>query len=80
MRKLASLGIRVEPEIDSNIVIFRLSEGAPPLPLILSRLKEAGVLMGGMCGGIRAVTHSQVTSSSVHTSLKILYFCTLQSI
>ena len=61
MRKLEPLGVRVEAEIESNIVIFRLGESAPPLPIVLARLKESGVLMGGMRGGVRAVTHSQVT-------------------
>ena len=48
-------------DVESNIVFFRLAEGMPPVPAVVDRLKKAGVLMITMRGGIRAVTHLQVS-------------------
>lgn len=61
-------GVHLDP-VESNIVIFRLSEGMPSMSLVMERLKEAGVLMGGMRGGIRAVTHSQVSAKDCQRAL-----------
>ena len=61
-------GLRLDP-VESNIVIFRLSEGHPPIAVVLDRLKQAGVLMGCMRGGIRAVTHSQVSVEDCRQAL-----------
>ena len=68
LRKLKE--VRLEPDtVDSNIVIFRLNEGAPSVPVVLARLRKAGVLMGGMRGGIRAVTHIQVSTEDCQRAL-----------
>ena len=61
-------GVHLDP-VESNIVIFRLCEGMPPMGVVVDRLKHAGVLMGCMRGGIRAVTHSQVTSEDCRQAL-----------
>ena len=47
-------------EVESNIVVFRLAPGSPPVPAVVDRMKKAGVLVLGFRGGIRAVTHLQV--------------------
>ncbi len=53
-------------DVESNIVFFRLAEGMPPVPAVVDRLKAAGVLMITMRGGIRAVTHLQVSFRPEH--------------
>ena len=48
-------------EVESNIVVFRLAPGSPPPSAVVDRMKQAGVLVLGFRGGIRVVTHLQVT-------------------
>lgn len=50
-----------EAAVESNIVLWHLKPAAPPIIDVLRRLKQAGFILGGMKGGIRAVTHYDVT-------------------
>ncbi len=58
-------------EVESNIVVFRLAPGSPPPSAVVDRMKQAGVLVLGFRGGIRVVTHLQVTPASLSTLITI---------
>jgi threonine aldolase len=50
--------------VQSNIVIFRLGEGAPDAATVVARAKERGVLVGAFAARtVRATTHLDVTSA-----------------
>lgn len=60
LAKLPLVDIELDA-IESNIILWHLRPEAPPVITVLARLKEAGFIVGGMKGGIRAVTHVDVT-------------------
>jgi len=50
--------------VQSNIVIFRLAEGAADAATVVARAKEEGVLVGAFAARtVRATTHLDVTSA-----------------
>jgi threonine aldolase len=50
--------------VQTNIVIFRMEEGAPDAPTIAARAKEAGVLISAFgARTVRAVTHLDVSGA-----------------
>jgi threonine aldolase len=50
--------------VQSNIVIFRLGDGAPDAATVVARAKERGVLVGAFAARtVRATTHLDVTSA-----------------
>jgi threonine aldolase len=50
--------------VQSNIVIFRLADGAPDAATVVARAKERGVLVGAFAARtVRATTHLDVTSA-----------------
>jgi threonine aldolase len=56
-------GVRLDlATVQSNIVIFRMEEGAPDAATIVARAKEKGVLVSAFAARtVRAVTHLDVT-------------------
>lgn len=65
--------IAIEPaRVQTNIVIFRLRNGLSDEEFI-ARLREHGVLMGDMGGGIiRAVTHYGIDAEDIATTLGVV--------
>ena len=59
--------------VQSNIVIFRLEEGAPDAATIVARAEEAGVLVSAFGARIvRAVTHLDVTADQCRHAADVL--------
>ena len=66
-RLAASSAIELNPAaVETNIVVFRMADGAPGAPAIVAAAREAGVLVVAFSARtIRAVTHLDVTSEQV---------------
>lgn len=63
-------GIGIDPEkVATNIVIFNVSETGMTADEICDRLKERGVLASGFGSSIRMVTHYDVSSEDIETTL-----------
>jgi threonine aldolase len=59
--------------VQSNIVIFRMEEGAPDAATIVARAEEAGVLVSAFGARIvRAVTHLDVTADQCRHAADVL--------
>jgi threonine aldolase len=59
--------------VQSNIVIFRMEEGAPDAATIVTRAAEAGVLVSAFgVRTVRAVTHLDVTSDQCRRATDLL--------
>jgi threonine aldolase len=59
--------------VQSNIVIFRMEEGAPDAATIVARAEEAGVLVSAFGARIvRAVTHIDVTADQCRHAADVL--------
>ena len=64
-------GIRIDPErVVTNIVLFDVSETGQAADDICARLKERGVLASGFGSSIRMVTHYDVSSADIETTLR----------
>jgi threonine aldolase len=73
--RLAGLkGVRLDLQtVQSNIVIFRMEEGAPDAATIVARAKERGVLVSAFAARtVRAVTHLDVTRDDSSKAADIL--------
>jgi threonine aldolase len=73
--RLASCaGVRIDlARLESNIVVFRLEDGAPDAATVVARAREAGVLV--MAFGprtVRAVTHLDVSHEDCETAADVL--------
>ena len=66
-RLAASPAIELDPAaVQTNIVVFRLADGAPDAPTVVAAAREAGVLIVAFSARtIRAVTHLDVTRDQV---------------
>jgi len=66
-RLAASPAIDLDPAtVQTNIVVFRLADGAPDAPSVVAAAREAGVLVVAFSArAIRAVTHLDVTRDQV---------------
>ena len=66
-RLAASPAVLLDPlAVQTNIVVFRLAEGAPDAPTVVAAAREAGVLIVAFSARtIRAVTHLDVTRDQV---------------
>ena len=66
-RLAASSAIDLDPAaVQTNIVLFRLADGAPDAPTVVAAAREAGVLVVAFSArSIRAVTHLDVTRDGV---------------
>jgi threonine aldolase len=66
-RLAASPAIELDPAaVQTNIVVFRLADGAPDAPTVVAVAREAGVLIVAFSARtIRAVTHLDVTREQV---------------
>jgi threonine aldolase len=59
--------------VQSNIVIFRLAEGAPDAATVVARAKEQGVLVGAFATRtVRATTHLDVTTAQCKRAAEVL--------
>jgi threonine aldolase len=59
--------------VQSNIVVFRLKEGAPDAATVVARAKEEGVLVNAFAARtVRAVTHLNVTREECERAAGIL--------
>jgi threonine aldolase len=59
--------------VQSNIVIFRMAEGAPDAATVVARAKEQGVLVGAFATRtVRATTHLDVTSEQCRRAAEVL--------
>jgi threonine aldolase len=77
-RRLAELlatipAVTVSPaQVETNIVIFRTAESAPPAPELVARLKAAGVLINAVGPrAFRAVTHLDVSAADIEEAGRI---------
>jgi threonine aldolase len=62
--------------VETNIVVFRLAEGAPDAATVVARAKERGVLvMAFAARTVRAVTHLDVTAEDCATAADVLADC-----
>ena len=66
-RLAASPAIELDPtSVETNIVVFRMADGAPDAPAVVAAARAAGVLVVAFGGrAIRAVTHLDVTREQV---------------
>jgi len=66
--------VAIDPAtVDTNIVIFRLRDGAWSPAGLIAALREAGVLIGGFGDErLRMVTHYGISRSDVHAALGVL--------
>ncbi|HUQ32953.1 MAG TPA: GntG family PLP-dependent aldolase [Pyrinomonadaceae bacterium] len=63
-------GIRLDPEtVLTNIVLFNVSETGIAADTICDRLRTRGVLASGFGSSIRMVTHYDVSSADIETTL-----------
>jgi threonine aldolase len=59
--------------VQSNIVIFRMAEGAPDAPTIVARAQEMGVLVSAFAARtVRAVTHLDVSREQCRQAADLL--------
>jgi threonine aldolase len=59
--------------VQSNIVIFRMAEGAPDAATVVARAKEQGVLISAFAPRtVRAVTHLNVTAVQARRAAEVL--------
>jgi len=59
--------------VQSNIVIFRMAEGAPDAATIVARAKEQGVLVSAFAARtVRATTHLDVTREQCRQAAEVL--------
>jgi threonine aldolase len=59
--------------VQTNIVIFRMAEGAPDAATVVARVKEKGVLVGAFAARtVRAVTHLDVTRDQARRAAEVL--------
>ena len=59
--------------VQTNIVIFRMAEGAPDAATVVARAKENGVLVGAFAARtVRAVTHLDVTRDQANRAVEVL--------
>jgi len=59
--------------VQSNIVIFRMAEGAPDAATVVARAKEQGVLISAFAPRtVRAVTHLNVTTAQARSAGEVL--------
>jgi threonine aldolase len=59
--------------VQSNIVIFRLEEGAPDAATVVARAKAEGVLVSAFAARtVRAVTHLNVTEAQCRRAGEII--------
>jgi len=67
-------GVRVDLDaLETNIVVFRLAEGAPDAATVVARAKERGVLvMAFAARTVRAVTHLDVSAEDCATAADVL--------
>jgi threonine aldolase len=67
-------GIRLDlATVQSNIVIFRMEEGAPDAATVVARAKEKGVLVSAFAARtVRAVTHLDVTREQCRHAGEVL--------
>jgi threonine aldolase len=73
--RLAGLrGVRLDlPTVQSNIVIFRMEEGAPDAATIVARAQETGVLVSAFAERtVRAVTHLDVSREQCRRAANLL--------
>ena len=64
-------GVRIDPErVATNIVLFDISETGRAADEICARLKTRGVLASGFGSSIRMVTHYDVSSADIETTLR----------
>ena len=70
-------GVQIDIErVETNIVVFRLGEGAPDAATVVARAKERGVLvMAFAARTVRAVTHLDVTAEDCATAADVLADC-----
>lgn len=66
-RLAASAAIELDPAtVQTNILVFRMADGAPDAPTVVAAAREAGVLIVAFnARTIRAVTHLDVTRDQV---------------
>ncbi len=67
-------GVRLDlATVQSNIVIFRLEEGAPDAATVVARAKAEGVLVSAFAARtVRAVTHLNVTEAQCRRAGDVL--------
>ena len=73
--RLAAVGgVQIDlAALETNIVVFRLGEGAPDAATVVARAKECGVLvMAFAARTVRAVTHLDVSADDCATAAEIL--------
>ncbi len=59
--------------VQSNIVIFRMAEGAPDAATVVARAKEQGVLVSAFAARtVRAVTHLDVSRDQARRASEVL--------
>jgi threonine aldolase len=73
-RLAASPAIELDPAaVQTNIVVFRLADGAPDAPTVVAAAREAGVLIVAFSARtIRAVTHLDVTRDQVAEAAELI--------
>jgi threonine aldolase len=73
-RLAASPAIELDPAaVQTNIVVFRLADGAPDAPSVVAAAREAGVLVVAFSARtIRAVTHLDVTRDQVAEAAELI--------
>jgi threonine aldolase len=66
-RIAASPAVDLDPEaVQTNIIVFRMADGAPDAPTVVAAAREAGILIVAFnARTIRAVTHLDVTRDQV---------------
>jgi threonine aldolase len=74
-------GVELDIEaVETNIVVFRLGEGAPDAATVVARAKDRGVLvMAFAARTVRAVTHLDVTAEDCATAADVLAGCVAAS-
>jgi threonine aldolase len=67
-------GVELDPtRIQTNIVIFRLKDGAPDAPTVVARAREEGVLVSPFSPRtVRAVTHLDVSADQCRRAAGVL--------
>jgi threonine aldolase len=64
-------GVRIDPAaVETDIVIFGFEHPAIPVPDMLARMKDKGVLALAVSGGIRMVTHKDVGDADVERAIR----------
>jgi threonine aldolase len=73
-RLAASPAIELDPAaVQTNIVVFRMADGAPDAPAVVAAAREAGVLIVAFSARtIRAVTHLDVTRGQVAEAAELI--------